>query len=236
MLFDDEFFWLSLRVTLKYTIVAVPLTLAGAFAVSMLLNTKVRGMSFFRTVYYLPSVVPVVASVMLWRWIFNTDFGLLNVFLKSLGVPKIRWLFDTAWVMPAFWLMALWGIGPWTVIFLAGLQGVPRTLYEAAEIDGAGVWGKFRHVTIPQMSPVMFYNFVMGIIWTFQVFTAGYLLTGGGPENATLFYVLYTYRNAFSWFKTGYAASLAWVLFLIILVMTALVFRFLQRRVYYETA
>jgi len=236
MLRGDEFFWLSLWVTLKYTIVAVPLNLVAAFAVALLLNANVKGMPIFRTLYYLPSITPAVASVMLWRWIFNTDFGLLNLLFQTLGLPKIHWLFDPGWVMPALWLMGLWGVGPTAIIYLAGLQGVPRQLYEAAEIDGANGWSKFWNVTMPMMSPVIFFNLVMGIIGTFQVFTAGYLMTGGGPQNSTLFYVLYTFRNAFQWLKMGYAAALAWVLFLIILVLTVLVFRSMGSRVFYGEA
>lgn len=236
LFFEDEFFWLALWVTLKYTIVAVPLTLAAALGIAALLNANVRGIGVFRTIYYLPSMAPAVASVVLWRWIFNTEFGLLNAFLRFFGGPKIHWLFDPDWVMPALWIMALWTIGPSMIIFLAGLQGVPKALYEAAEIDGAGPWHKFWNVTLPQISPVLLFNFIIGIINTFQVFTAGYLMTAGGPQNATLFYVLYTYRNAFEWLKMGYSAALAWVLFAIILAMTLLVFKFFGRKVYYEAA
>lgn len=231
----EPLFWKALFVTFYFTIVIVPLNLVAGFAVALLLNTKVRGMAVYRTIYYLPTIVPQVASAILWLWLFNSDFGLLNAFLGTLGVPKIYWLQDERWVMPAFWLMSVWGsVGAGMIIYLAGLQGIPQQLYEAADVDGASAWRKLWHITIPQMSPIIFFNLVMGIIGTFQVFTPSYLITSGGPQNATLFYVLYLYRNAFEWFEMGYAAALAWVLFVIILILTLLVFKSLGSRVYYE--
>lgn len=233
---DDKLFWLSLYVTLRYTLVAVPLTLVVSLAVALLLNIRMFGISWFRVIYYLPAMTPAVATVVLWRWIFNSEFGLLNFLLNIVHLPNVEWLIDGDVVMYSFWIMALWGIGPMMIIFLAGLHGVPRTLYEAAEMDGAGAWRRLWAVTIPQLSPVLLFNLVIGLINTFQVFTAGYLLTAGGPRNATLFYVLYTYRNAFEWLKMGYAASLSWVLFAIIMVMTLFIFRSLGRAVYYEAS
>lgn len=232
---DDKLFWKSLYVTVRYTLVAVPLTLVAALAAALLLDVKLTGISWFRAVYYLPAMTPAVASVVLWRWIFNSEFGLLNFLLDLVGLPKVEWLISTDVVMYSFWIMALWSIGPMMIIFLAGLHGVPRSLHEAAEVDGAGAWRKLWAVTIPQLSPVILFNLVIGLINTFQVFTAGYLLTAGGPQNATLFYVLYTYRNAFEWLKMGYAASLSWVLFAIVMVMTLFIFRSLGRAVYYES-
>ena len=234
MLFEDRFFWQSLVVTVKYTLVAVPLTSGASLLIAMLLNTNVKGMPFFRTVYYLPAITQVVASLMLWRWLLNAEFGLINMVFQMVGLPKIQWLTNPTWVMPALWIMALWAIGPSMIINLAGLQGVPRLLYEAAEIDGASGWQKFWAVTFPMMSPVLFFNLVMGIISTFQIFTAGYMMTGGGPENSTLFYVLYLYRNAFQWLKMGYAAALAWALFFIVLFLTMFVFRYIGKGVHYE--
>ena len=231
---DDKLFWVSLYVTVRYTLVAVPLTLIAALAAALLLDLNIRGISGFRALYYLPAMTPAVASVVLWRWIFNSEFGLLNYILDFVGLPKVEWLISADVVMYSFWIMALWGIGPMMIIFLAGLHGVPRTLYEAAEVDGANAWRKLWAVTIPQLSPVILFNLVIGLINTFQVFTAGYLLTAGGPKNATLFYVLYTYRNAFEWLKMGYAASLSWVLFAIVMVMTLFIFRSLGRAVHYE--
>ena len=230
----DPLFYQSLKVTALYTVISVPLGLVLSFLVALLLNNKVRGMAIYRTIFYLPSIVPAVANAVLWTFIFNTDFGLLNGGLAMLGINKISWLQDPDWAMPALILMSLWGIGGGMVIYLAGLQGVPQQLYEAAEIDGAGSWDRLLNVTIPMMSPVIFFNLIMGIIGSFQVFTAGFLITSGGPQNATLFYVLYTYRTAISYFDMGYAAVLAWILFFIILGLTALVFRYVGRMVYYE--
>ncbi len=231
---SDKLFWQSLKVTTIYTIVSVPLSLALAFLLALLLNAKVRGIAAFRTMYYLPSIVPAVANAVLWAWILNSEFGLLNALLRGIGLPKVLWLQEPEWALPALILMSLWGLGGEMVIFLAGLQGIPNEFYEAAEIDGAGPWSKLWNVTVPLMSPVTFFNLVMGIIGTFQVFTAGYLVTNGGPQNATLFYVLYLYRNGFLYLDMGYAAALAWVLFFIIMVLTAFIFRGVGSRVYYE--
>lgn len=234
MFCDDPLFWKSLKITTIYTLTSVPLSLLLSFILALLINTKVRGLAFFRTVYYLPSIMPAVASAVLWAWILNTDFGLLNAVLQSVGIPKIAWLQETAWALPALILMSLWGVGQAMIIFLAGLQGISEVYYEAAEIDGAGRWSKMRHITIPLMSPVIFFNLIMGIISSFQVFTAGYLITDGGPQNSTLFYVLYLYRVGFQFLDMGYAAALSWVLFFIILILTAILFRTAGRRVFYQ--
>ncbi len=234
MMYNDAVFWKSLRVTFYYTVVSVPLFQALSFAVALLMNVNVRGITFFRTIYYLPSIVPVVANAMLFAWIFNSDFGLLNAALRSVGIPKVLWLQDPRWAMPALITMSMWGIGGAMLIYLAGLQGVPQQLYEAAEIDGATYWHRFRHVTVPMMSSVIFFNLVLGLIGALQTFTQGYIITNGGPQNSTLFYALYLYRQAFTNFKMGYAAALAWILFLIVLVLSLLVFRYLGRQVYYE--
>ncbi len=233
-MFVDRLFWKSLVVTIYYTGVHVPLTLVLAFAVALLLNTRVRGMALYRTLFYMPSIVPAVANAVMWVWIFNSEFGLLNVLLRALGLPKVLWLQDPRWAMPSIIVMSLWGLGNTMVIYLAGLQGVPQQLYEAAEIDGAGSWARFWNVTVPMLSPVIFFNFVMQIIGSFQVFTVGYIMTAGGPAFATLFYVLYLFRNAFQYFEMGYAASLAWVLFLIIFGLSLITFRTSARAVYYE--
>jgi len=235
-MWQNRLFWQSLKVTAYYTIVSVPLGLVLAFAVALLMNIKVRGIAAFRTIYYLPVIVPAVANAILWAWILNTEFGLLNVLLKSIGLPKVRWLVDPNWALPALILVSLWGIGTSMVIYLAGLQGIPALYYEAADMDGAGRWQKIWYITIPLMSPVIFFNLVMGIIGSFQVFTAGYLITGGGPEDATLFYVLYLYRTAFQYLKMGYGAALAWVLFAIIMTLVLVIFRYMGRGVFYEGA
>ena len=235
-LLTDRLFWQALKVTTVYSAIAVPLGMVLAFLLAMLMNSKVRGITVFRTIYYLPSIVPAVSNAVLWAWILNSDFGLLNALLRVFGVRRILWLQDPDWALPALVLMSLWGLGGGMVIYLAGLQGIPNEFYEAAEIDGAGGWAKLWHVTLPLMSPVIFFNLVMSIIGTFQIFTAGYLVTNGGPQNATLFYVLYLWRNAFLYLNMGYAAALAWVLFIIIIGLTALVFKGIGSRVYYEEA
>ena len=235
-LFSDPLLGQSLKVTTIYTLAAVPLGLIASFLLALLINTKIRGIAIFRTIYYLPSIVPAVANAVLWAWIFNTEFGLLNVLLRGVGLPKIRWLQEPEWALFALILMSLWNAGGAMIIFLAGLQGIPDILYEAAEIDGAGRWAKLRRITIPMMSPIIFFNLVIGIIGTFQVFTAGFLITEGGPQNATLFMVLYIYRNAFEYLDMGFAAALSWVLFFIITGLTLLVFRSFGSQVYYESA
>ena len=232
----EPLFVKSLANTLFYTAFAVPLGVAGALGLSVLLNQKIRGITVYRTIYYLPAVVSGVAVALLWRWIFNPDFGVLNAILS--GVFHVAnppyWLWDEQWSKPSLILMSLWGIGGGMVIFLAGLQGIPEQLYEAAQIDGASVIQRFRHITLPMLSPVIFFNLIMGIIGSFQVFVQVYIMTGGGPANSTLFYVLYLFNNGFQFFKMGYASALAWVLFVIILAVTLVQFKLAGRWVYYE--
>lgn len=231
---EDDLFYQSLKVTAYYSLVSVPVSLVLSFVIALLMNFKARGIALFRTIYYLPSIVPAVANAVLWSFMFNTEFGLINALLDFLGFSKIAWLQDPRWAMPAMILMSLWALGATMVIYLAGLQGIPESLYEAAEIDGAGRWASLVNVTIPLMSPVIFFNLIMGIIGSFQIFTAGFLITNGGPQNATLFYVLYTYRTGLQYFDMGYASLLAWVLFCIIMFLTLIVFKYVGRLVYYE--
>jgi multiple sugar transport system permease protein len=233
-LFRDNLFVQSLKVTVIYSVISVPLGLVLSFLVALLMNTNVRGIAGFRTIYYLPSIVPAVANAVLWSFVLNSEFGLLNALLRTVGLPKILWLQDPNWALTALILMSLWGIGGSMVIYLAGLQGVPESLYEAAEIDGAGRWAKLWNVTIPLMSPVIFFNLIMGIIGTFQVFTAGYLITEGGPQHSTLFYVLYTYNTAIQYLDMGYASVLAWILFFIMAGLTLVIFKYVGRMIYYE--
>jgi multiple sugar transport system permease protein len=233
-LWNDKLFWQSLKVTVNFTLVAVPLGLVLGFMLALLMNTKVRGISFFRTAYYLPSIVPAVASAVLWAWILNTEFGLLNAMLNYFHLPKVAWLQNPTWALPALILMSLWALGGSMVIYLAGLQGIPESFYEAAKIDGASRGSQLRYITIPLMGPIIFFNLIIGIIASFQVFTAGFLITDGAPQNSTLFYVLYLYRTGFRYLDMGYAAALAWVLFIIILVLTLLIFRYVGRGVHYE--
>jgi multiple sugar transport system permease protein len=233
---DDGLFWKSLSATTYYTLGAVPLSLIVAFAVAMLLNQRVRGLPVWRTIFYLPTLVPAIANVVLWIWIFNPDFGLLNSLLRQGGLPAGMWIYDESTAVPSLIVMSTWGFGNTMVIFLAGLQGVPQHLYEAVSVDGGGPWHRFRHVTLPMMTPTIFYNLVVGVIGTFQVFNQAYVMTEGGPNNATLFYVYYLFRKAFRESEMGYASALAWVLFMIIMVVTFLLFRNARRWVYYEMA
>ena len=233
-LFNDSRFYLSLYNTAYYVFIGVPLHLLLALLAAMAMNLNLRGIRFYRTIYFIPSITPVVASSQLWLWIFNPEFGLANAALTALGLPRLFWLQDPALAKAAFIIMSFWSIGGQMVILLAGLKGIPRTLYEAAEIDGAGRWASFRHITLPMLSPAIFFNLILAIIGAFQVFTQSYIITGGGPENATLFYVLYLYRMAFENFQMGYASAMAWVLFLIILLFTFVQFRLSDRWVFYE--
>lgn len=230
----DPLFWQSLKVTVTYAVVAIPLGLTLSLLVALLMNQDVRGISVFRTIYYLPSVISGVAVAVLWRWILNPEFGILNLLLSYIGIDGPNWLLDRQWALPSLILMSLWGVGGGMMIYLAGLQGIPSQLYEAVEMDGGGIWDKFAHVTIPMISPVVFFNLVTGIIGTFQEFTRVYVMTQGGPSNATLFYGLYLYRNAFKYFDMGYASALAWVLLLVILALTLILFRTSSLWVYYE--
>lgn len=234
LLTQDPKFWHSLKVTLVFAVVAVPLQLFFGFMVAFLLNLKVRGLPFWRTVYYLPSVTPAVAGAVLWGIIFNPTFGLMNWFLSLVGIKGPGWLASQQWALPALIIMSLWGVGGGMVIYLAGLQGIPTTLYEAAEIDGANSLQKLTRITIPLMTPVIFYNLIIGIIGTFQFFTSVYVLTRGGPADATLFYNLYLYNTAFRYMNMGYASALGWVLFFIVLLITLLAFKSSAFWVYYE--
>jgi len=223
LLVHDNVFWKVLRNTAIYALMALPLGMLAALGVAMLLNVKIRGLAFYRTVIFLPSLVPTAASAMLWLWLFNAKLGLINVGLRAIGVTNPPgWLTDVRWSMPALVLMSFWGIGNTVIIYLAGLQDVPRELYEAASIDGASTVRKIWHVTLPSISPVIFFNLIMGIIGTLQVFATPYIMTGGGPARSTYFYTMYLYDNAFSYLKMGYASAMAWVQLLIVLVLTAL--------------
>ena len=224
----------SLKITGLFTLAYVPLDLMGGLALALLMNQKVRGISIFRTVYYLPSVISGVAYVVLWMWIFHPSAGLVNTLLAYVGIPGPRWLASPDWALPAIVIMSLWGLGRSMVIYLAGLQGVPTHLYEAAALDGANTWQQFWAITLPLLTPTIFFNLVLSIIGTAQPFTQAFVATNGGPLNATLFYVLYLYRQAFQMFRMGYASALAWALFVIVMVLTLLVVRSGRSWVYYE--
>jgi multiple sugar transport system permease protein len=237
---DDPDFWHSLGITATYAIVAIPLNLVFGFALAFLLNQKVPALAFWRTIFYIPSVLAGVAVAILWGLIFNPKFGILNWFLGLFGISGPGWLSSPNWAVPALILMSLWSVGGGMIIYLAGLQGIPTTFYEAAQLDGANGWQQFFHITVPLMSPVILYNLIIGIIGTFQYFTEVYVLTSGltgglgGPAKSTLFYNVYLYSNAFRYMNMGYASALAWVLFVIVLLLTLLVFRSSAAWVYYE--
>lgn len=233
-LFSDKLFHKALGVTSVYTFSSVPLRLIFALAIAMLLNQRLPLLGLWRLLYYVPSVVSGVAVAVLWSWMFQPKFGLINSFLGALGIKGPLWLISEEWALPAIVIMSLWGVGGSMLIYLAGLQSIPTHLYEAAKIDGAGIWHQFWHITLPMLSPTIFFNLVMNIIGSYQVFGASYIMTQGGPNNATLTVVLLLYRVAFEQFRFGYASAMAWALFLIILVFTLLVIRSSQAWVYYE--
>lgn len=235
MLSADPLFWKSLRVTTLYSLGSVLLQVVFGLGLALLLNQKVRGLAFYRTLFYLPTVVSGVAVAYMWLWVFNPVAGIANQLLGLVGLEGKNWFFDLDWVLPTFIVMSLWNIGGSMVLYLAGLQGVPTTLYEASELDGAGPLRKLKDVTIPMISPVIFFNFVIGIINSFQIFTNALVITEGGPANSTLFLVLYLYRNAFENLRMGYASTLAIALFVVVLVLTAISFRLSKRLVYYES-
>jgi len=235
LFFEDPLFWKSLSVTVTYAFAAVPLGIVGSLGLALLLNLEVRGQRLFRTLFYLPSVVPAVASALVWLWMFDANHGPINRLLGFFGFAPVAWLQDQRFTLSAFVIMSLWGVGGGRmIIFLAGLQGIPESYYEAAKLDGAGAWRQFRNVTLPLLSPVIFFNLILGFIGAFQVFTSSYVMTAGGPNNATMFYALYLFRNFFEYFKLGKASALAWVLFVILLAVTAVQFWGSRRWVYYE--
>jgi multiple sugar transport system permease protein len=231
---SDALFRKSLFNTAYYVVFSVPLQIMLALILAILLNQDVRWMPLFRTFFYIPSLITGVSVAVIWSWLLNPQFGLVNHFLALFGIEGPDWLFDTKTAMPAMILMSLWGVGGSMVIYLAGLQGIPEHLYEAVEIDGGGWWAKFRHVMVPMMTPTIFFNLIMGVIGSFQTFAQFYIMTDGGPANATLTYVLYLYRTAFEFFKMGYASGLAWILFLILSAITLVQFWGAKFWVYYE--
>ena len=231
---EDRFFRRSLYNTGYYVLLFVPLQVLLSLGLALLLNQKVRGLAVYRTLFYIPSIVPLVANSILWIWILQPQWGLLNYLLELLGIKGPLWLSSVAWAKPALIMMSLWGSGGAMIIFLAGLQGIPLHLYEAAAIDGANHWRRFRHITIPMLTPTIFFVMVLGIIGSFQVFVQAFVMTDGGPADATLFYMLYLYRRAFAFQNMGYASAMAWILFVIILVLTIIQFGTARHWVYYE--
>lgn len=236
-LIDDEFFWKSLKVTTLYTLMSVPLGLVFSLCIALLLNQRLPGLRVFRTLFYLPTVITGVSLATLWLWVFSADYGILNYAIFNLfGVKGPAWMRSETWVLPALSIVSLWGIGGTMVIFLAGLQSIPTELYEAADLDGAAGMRKLFAITLPLLSPVIFFNLITSLIGAFQTFTTAQVMSRGGPNYASLFYVLYLYQVGFRDFRMGYASALAWVLFVIVLVLTMIAFRSSVSWVHYEEA
>lgn len=233
-LFADPIFRKSLSVTLIYGVVSVPATMILALVLAIMLNAKLPALKFFRSAFYLPSVISGVAVAMLWKWMFNGEYGLINAALAKIGINGPSWLTDENWALRALIFMSLWGFGGSMLIYLAGLQAVPKELYEAAKVDGASTFRQHLHVTIPMLSSVTLFNLVLGIISSLQVFAEPFVLTQGGPNNSTLLLSVYLYQNAFQYLKMGYASAIAWVAFAIIVVLTLLVFRSMPMWVHTE--
>jgi multiple sugar transport system permease protein len=234
-LWHDSLFWTANYNTFVYAILALPAGLILSLFLALLLNVNIRGQAIYRTLIFLPSLVPAVASAMLWLWLFNSKLGLINITLRSLGISNPpQWLSDARLALPSLVLMSFWGVGNTVVIFLAGLQDVPAELFEAAELDGASRLQALRHVTVPAISPVIFFNLIMGIIGTLQVFVLPFIMTQGGPGHATYLYTEYMYDNAFGYLKMGLCSAMAWIQLLVILSLTALAFWSSKRWVHYQ--
>ncbi|OBZ19044.1 ABC transporter permease [Bacillus sp. FJAT-27264] len=233
-IFHDELFYQSLKVTFIFAIVSVPLFQVASILIALLLNMRSRGMKFFRLIFFMPSVIPAVATSMMWVMIFNPEYGILNKALAWFGIQGPAWLQDPSYALGALIVMGLWGVGNTIIIYLSGLQGVPEDLYEAGQLDGAGPLRKFFSITLPMITPTVFFNLIMGIIGGFQYFTQAFVMTNGGPLNSTLFYNLYLYNKAFMEFDMGYASALSWILFLIIMIFTLLVIRSSSFWVHYQ--
>jgi len=230
----DDLFWKATWNTFYYTAMALPAGLLVSLGLALLLNVQIPGRAVWRTIIFMPSLVPIVASAMVWMWLLNPRLGLINGILDLLHIPRSPWLSDPRWAMPTLAMMSLWGVGNAVVIYLAGLQDVPAELYEAAELDGAGPLGRVWHVTIPMLSPVIFFNLVIAIIGALQVFDVPYIMTNGGPVHTTYFLSMYLYDNAFVYLHMGYGAAMAWIMLLFVLAMTALAFLVSKRLVHYQ--
>ena len=234
-LFQDPLFYKSLQVTGVYTLITVPLNVFLSLMTAILLNMEGRFMAFFRTLYYIPAVLSAVVVAILWQWIFNSKYGLLNDVLAKFGIEGPRWLSDPKWVMPALVIMSIWGIGGDIIMYLAGLQAVPKDLYEAATLDGARFWKKLFHITIPSMSPIILFTFLTSLIATLQTFSQAYIMTSGGPNHATLFYAYYLYQNGVVYKKMGKACAMAWLFFIAVMLLSLVVLKVSGKVVYYES-
>lgn len=233
LVWGDPVFWTSLGVTFKYALASVPLSIVAGVALALLLNLKLRGMGIYRTIFYLPSVVPSVATSVVFLWILNPQIGLVNKLLRCVGVTGPAWLEDPNWALWSLVMMSLWTVGGSMIIYLAGLKDIPAHLYEASTIDGANAWQRLRHITLPMLTPVIFFNLVMGVIGVFQYFTQVYIMTQGGPGDSTRVYALYLFERAWRYLDMGYASAMAWVLFLLIMTLTGLLFATQRRWVHY---
>lgn len=229
----DLYFSDSLKATAYYSLLNVPASILFAFAIALMLSSNIKGRGIFRSLFYLPSIIPAVATCMVWLWLMNQQYGLFNIVLKSIGVTPPGWIWDKRTVIPTIVFMNMWSTGGTMVIFLAGIMNIPKVYYEAVTVDGGNGFHKLFYITIPMVTPTLFFNSVMAIINSLQVFTAGYIMTDGGPANASLFYCLYLYRKAFTNAEMGYACALAWFLFIIVMILTAIVFSTQKKWVYY---
>jgi multiple sugar transport system permease protein len=234
--FEDSLFWPSLGRTFLYAVIVVPASLIGSLLLATLLNQGKRGTNVFRTLFYLPHLTPAVAMAILWTWLLDPDLGPINLFLKNIGLPQPGWLADAGWALPSLVLISLWASlgGNTMLIFLAGLQGVPEELYEAAQIDGAGAVARLYHITLPMISPTLFFNLILGMIGALKVFNLAFIATGGGPSYATWFFALHIYQQAFQYYRMGYGSALAWVFMVILLALTAIQLATSRRWVYYQ--
>lgn len=231
---EDELFLKSIRNTMLFTVMTVPMQMVVSLAVALLLNSHIRGKGVFRTIFYLPTLIPIVVSSIMWIWMFNNQYGLINYFLNTIGLDKVKWLDSPNMVLPSFSIMNIWNVGNIIVIFLAGLQGIPTDLMEAVEIDGGGSWHRFRYVILPMLSPIILYNMIVSMIKCLQLFVEPYIMTGGGPVNSSLSFVLHIYNNAFKYGKMGMANAMAWVLFILTMIISLIIFKTSDHWTYYE--
>ncbi len=234
-IFNDPLFYKSLKITITYAVFSVPLNVIFSLFIALLLNSDIKNINLYRTIYYLPAVVSGVVVSLLWAWMFNPEFGLINNLLLKVGISGPKWIYDERWVMSSLIIMSLWGIGGGIILYLSGLQSIPSELYEAAKIDGANWSDKLIHITLPSMSPILLFTTLTGIIGAMQTFTQAYVMTSGGPNNSSLFFAFYIYNHAFTWHKMGKACALAWILFIIIFMLSIIVLKISSKMVYYES-
>ena len=233
---NDPLVWHSLAVTARYTLLTVPIRLVVSLGVALILVRPIPGVYAYRGIFYLPNILGGVVTALLWMWVFNPDYGILNYLLSLIGIPGPAWLSDPNWALPAIVIMSAWNVGASVILFIAGLQSIPPTLYEAAALDGAAGYARFRYITLPMLSPTLLFFLITSIIGSFQVFDIAFVASSGsgGPVRSTLVYLLYFYQNGFRYFNMGYASALVWLLLVIILILTLIVFRTSRSWVFYE--